>query len=69
MTAAAPADEVIGLFAAPWMRVPCALERRLVDGLVRHFAGLATTGNNASQKLSHTRMLQPGESPLLVLLG
>ena len=66
MTTSASADEVLGLFPIPWMRVPGALDRRLVDGLVQHFAGLATTDNNASQNLSHTRILQPGESPLLV---
>jgi hypothetical protein len=66
MSDVGPADEVVGLFATPWMRVRGALSPRLVDGLVRHFAGLATTGNNASPHLSHTRMLQPADSPLLV---
>lgn len=59
-------DEVIGLFPTPLLRVPGALERRLVAGLVAHFSAHATTANNASANLSHTEMLQPGDSPLLV---
>ncbi len=59
-------DEVIGLFPTPLMRVPGALDRRLVAGLVAHFSARATTANNASANLSHTKMLQPGDSPLLV---
>lgn len=59
-------DEIIGLFPTPFMRVPGALAPGLVSGLVAHFAALATQDNNASAELSHTRMLQPGESPLLV---
>jgi hypothetical protein len=66
MSTPTTADEVIGLFPTPWMRVPAALDRRLVDGLVEHFARRATTDNNASPGLSHTRMLQPADSPLLV---
>lgn len=59
-------DEVIGLFATPFMRVPGALDRHLVTGLVEHFASLAKRDNNSSAKLSHTELLQPGDSPLLV---
>ena len=59
-------EEVIGLFPTPFMRVPGALDRRLVNALVEHFTALAKTDNNSSSKLSHTRMLQPGDSPLLV---
>jgi hypothetical protein len=59
-------DEVIGLFATPFMRVPGALPAHLVRGLVEHFSALAKTDNNASAHLSHTTMLQPGDSPLLV---
>jgi uncharacterized protein (TIGR02466 family) len=58
--------EVVGLFPTPWMRVPGALPRALVDALATHFAALATTDNNASPNLSHTRMLRPGDSPVLV---
>jgi hypothetical protein len=59
-------DEVIGLFPTPFMRVPAALEPGLVAGLVEHFVSRAQTANNASDQLSHTAMLQPGDSPLLV---
>lgn len=59
-------DEIIELFPTPFMRVPGALERDLVNGLVKHFASLAITDNNSSSNLSHTEMLQPGDSPLLV---
>jgi hypothetical protein len=59
-------DEVIGLFPTPWLRVPGALDSALVDGLIAHFAAHARTPNNASDSLSHSAMLQPGDSPLLV---
>lgn len=61
--------ELIGLFPTPFMRVPAALDAALVAGLVGHFgqaSGKAAIGNNASAQLSHTAMLQPGDSPLLV---
>ena len=59
-------DEIIGLFATPFLRVPQALEQGLVNGLVEHFSSLAQRDNNASSNLSHTAMLRPGDSPLLV---
>jgi hypothetical protein len=59
-------DEIIGLFPTPFLRVPAALERGLVQGLVEHFTSLAWRDNNSSAKLSHTEMLRPGDSPLLV---
>ncbi len=59
-------DEVIGLFPTPLMRVPALLPRPLVDALVAHFGALARRHNNASDRLSHTEMLRPGDSPLLV---
>ena len=59
-------DEVIGLFPTPLLRAPGVLGPRLVDGLVAHFAAQAKTQNNASDKLSHTEMLQPTDSPLFV---
>ena len=58
--------EVVGLFPTPLMRVLGALERRLVAGLVEHFSALADRGNNSSDNLSHTAMLTPGDSPLLL---
>ena len=58
--------EVIGLFPTPFMRVPGALEHRLVNGLVEHFSTAALQENNSSSKLVHTAMLRPSDSPLLV---
>ncbi|MDP2006961.1 MAG: putative 2OG-Fe(II) oxygenase [Rubrivivax sp.] len=59
-------DEVIGLFPTPLLRAQGALPRDLVDALVAHFSGLAVQDNNTSPNLSHTRMLQPADSPLFV---
>jgi len=59
-------QEVIGLFPTPFMRVPGALADDLVTGLVRHFSAMADRANNASPNLSHTAMLKPSDSPLLV---
>src|SRR5262245_62148014 len=58
--------EVIGLFPTPFMRVPGALGGDLVTGLVEHFSAMADRANNASTNLSHTAMLRPSDSPLLV---
>jgi hypothetical protein len=58
--------EIIGLFPIPLMRVPRALEGRLVSGLVEHFETVAETANNSSPNLVHTALLQPSDSPLLV---
>jgi len=57
-------DEVFGLFPTPFMRAPGTLPPPLVDGLIRHFTGLATRDNNSSSNLSHTEMLRPSDSPL-----
>jgi hypothetical protein len=59
-------DEVFGLFPTPVMRAPDTLGASLVEGLVRHFSTLARSGNQASDNLSHTAMLRPEDSPLLV---
>ena len=59
-------DEIIALFPTPLLRGPALLEPSLVDGLIRHFAGQASCDNNSSQRLSHTEMLKPGDSPLFV---
>ncbi len=59
-------DEVIGIFPTPIMRAPRTLPKGLVDGLVQHFSGLALQENNASANLSHTQMLKPSDSPLLI---
>jgi hypothetical protein len=59
-------DEVFGLFPTPLLRAPGTLDARLVGGLVQHFSGLALDANKASDYLSHTAMLRPEDSPLLV---
>ncbi|MDY0743711.1 TIGR02466 family protein [Paucibacter sp. R3-3] len=59
-------DEIIPLFPTPFMRVPGALPPPLVVALAAHFSGMAVQDNNSSAKLSHTRMLKPADSPLLV---
>ena len=58
-------SEIVDLFPTPFMRVPAALEPALVKGLLAHFTALARRDNSSSDKLSHTEMLQPGDSPLL----
>jgi len=59
-------DEVFGIFPTPFMRAPGALGTSLVAGLVEHFTAQATRDNASSANLSHTAMLQPNDSPLLV---
>jgi len=59
-------QEVIPLFPTPFMRAPGALGRDLVAGLVEHFSTAADRANNSSTNLSHTAMLRPSDSPLLV---
>jgi len=59
-------QEVISLFPTPLMRVPGALRSDLVAGLVEHFSAAAQQANNSSANLSHTAMLRPSDSPLLV---
>src|SRR5262245_50755697 len=59
-------DEVIALFPTPFMRVPRLLDASLVRGLAEHFSALADRDNNASDQLTHTSMLRPSDSPLLV---
>jgi len=59
-------QEVIGLFPTPFMRAPGAIGRDLVAGLVEHFSARADRENSSSPNLSHTAMLRPSDSPLLV---
>ncbi len=59
-------DEVIGLFPVPFVRVPGILHRNLVSGLIEHFKPLALRDNSSSPNLSHTQMLRPSDSALLV---
>ncbi|MEO5686479.1 MAG: putative 2OG-Fe(II) oxygenase, partial [Burkholderiaceae bacterium] len=62
----APMDEVVGLFPIPLLRAPSVLPQALVEALVDHFSAAALRDNNSSAQLSHTAMLRPGDSPLLV---
>lgn len=59
-------DQVIDLFPTPFLRSPGALGAALVEGLVTHFTAQAVRDNSSSAKLSHTQMLRPSDSPLLV---
>jgi uncharacterized protein (TIGR02466 family) len=59
-------DEIFGLFPTPFMRAPAVLSRPLVNALIEHFTAKATRDNNSSDKLSHTQMLKPGDSPLFL---
>jgi uncharacterized protein (TIGR02466 family) len=59
-------NEVFSLFPTPVMRSAGVLPASLVDGLVQHFSQLAVRDNNSSPNLSHTELLQPGDSPLFV---
>ncbi|MDP4300002.1 TIGR02466 family protein [Leptothrix discophora] len=59
-------QDVIGLFPTPLLRIPDAIGPALCQGLVTHFSAQADRENNASANLSHTAMLKPSDSPLLV---
>ena len=48
------------------MRLPRTLAPDLVEGLAAHFSANAAQGNKSSPNLSHTAMLKPSDSPLLV---
>jgi Putative 2OG-Fe(II) oxygenase len=58
--------EIIGLFPTPFMRAPGALGRELVAGLIEHFSKTVDQANNSSPNLSHTALLRPSDSALLV---
>ncbi|MDC8786256.1 TIGR02466 family protein [Roseateles koreensis] len=62
-------DEVISLFPTPFFRAPGAVPEPLRQGLLAHFSAEARQENNASSQLSHTRMLRPSDSPLLIELA
>jgi hypothetical protein len=59
-------DEVFGLFPTPFLRAQGLLSARLVDGLLKHLSAQVRGSNHASANLSHTAMLHPEDSPLLV---
>jgi uncharacterized protein (TIGR02466 family) len=58
--------EVFGIFPTPVMHVAAALDAARVAALLGHFEGRDDIANNASDGLSHSAMLAPGDSPLLV---
>jgi hypothetical protein len=59
-------QEVVGLFPTPFMRVAGALEPALAGALAAHLGAMAGQANNSSSNLSHTAMLRPSDTPLLV---
>src|SRR6202008_3891869 len=50
----------------PFMKVSAVLGRDLIRGLVDHFSVQAALANNSSANLSHTAMLRPSDTALLV---
>lgn len=62
----AHATEVLGLFPIPFMRSRQVLGVALVAGLVEHFSKFVDRPNSSSPNLTHTALLKPGDSPLLV---
>ena len=66
MQTPAPMYEVTGLFPTPFMRAAGVLPGELVSGLIQHFSTLVDRTNNSSAQLSHTALLHPSDSPLLV---
>ena len=59
-------QEVFGLFPTPVMRASRVLGADLIAGLVEHFSANVALANSSSPNLSHTTMLKPGDSPLLI---
>jgi hypothetical protein len=58
--------EITGLFPIPFMRAAKVLEPALVSGLIEHFTRQVDFANSSSPNLSHTALLKPEDSPLLV---
>ena len=58
--------EVVGLFPTPFMRAKQVLGGALIAGLIEHFSKSVALPNSSSPSLSHTAMLKPGDSPLLL---
>ena len=59
-------QEVFGLFPTPVMRAPRVLGDALVNGLIAHFSQQVDLANSSSPNLSHSTLLKPSDSPLLV---
>jgi len=62
----APQSEVVGLFPTPLMRSRQVLGSVLVAALADHFSKSVDRPNSSSPNLTHTALLKPGDSPLLV---
>ena len=58
--------EVTGLFPVPFMRARRAIGGALVSALADHFCRTVAHANSSSQNLSHTALLKPSDSPVLV---
>ena len=58
--------EITGLFPTPFMRATNVLPNVLIEGLIDHFAKSVDLANSSSPYLSHTALLKPSGSPLLV---
>src|SRR5687768_16023513 len=58
--------EIIALFPTPFMRSTGVLDSPLVDGLVEHFGKSVDRPNSSSPNLSHTSLLRPSDSPMLI---
>jgi uncharacterized protein (TIGR02466 family) len=56
--------DIIDLFPTPVLRAKGVVPPPLVASLVAHFSAVADRENHASPQLTHTRMLNPRESPL-----
>ena len=60
------AAEITGLFPIPFMRARRVLGSTLVAGLIEHFSRTVDRTNSSSPNLSHTALLTPADSPLLI---
>jgi hypothetical protein len=58
--------EITGLFPVPFMRARQVLGGALVAGLLEHFSKMVDRENSSSPNLSHTALLKPSDSRLLV---
>ncbi len=61
--------EIVGLFPTPLMRAAGVVDSAAVAGLVAHLSDLPRRDNSSAGGLSHTTMLRPSDSPLLLQLA
>jgi len=59
-------QEVFSLFPTPVMRIGAVLDEPLLAELCAFLTARSATTNNSSDKLSHTALLRPEDSPLLI---